>query len=61
MVLEGQTSYRVLGALLYGSLEESYRSSLSVTQENTVMAANSLPPEHDQSGQGLLRIARVPG
>ena len=52
MVLEGQTSHTVLGALLYGSLEESYRSSLSVTRENTVMAAKSLPPEHDQKWTG---------
>ena len=61
MALEGQSSYRVLGALLCGSLEESYAP--------VVLSPKKIPswqkiPCHvstTRSGQGLLRIVRVPG
>lgn len=56
MALEGQASYRVLGALLYGSLEESHcpEKILSWRQISCHLSMA-------RSGQGLLRIARVPG
>ena len=51
MALEGQTSYRS-GSTAVWELGGKLCSSRSVARENTVVAANSLPREHDQKWTG---------